>query len=143
MQQKYNKEAVRAYLEDDKDKLNKMVLEAEPIVILLLRIQEGNFYEDAYALAGIPESTFYEWKKNHPEFLEAIKKADIICKSLHIKNIKKHSDKQWQASAWYLERRYPNEFRERKEFEHKGKLTLEEFLSGDDFDRNETGADKE
>jgi transposase len=34
-------------------------------------IEEGSNYEDAAALAGIGESTFYEWKQKKPEFVKA------------------------------------------------------------------------
>ena len=72
-------------------------------------IEKGNFNKDAAMLAGIGESTFYEWK-DKPEFAEAIKKAESKCKNQCIQEIRRAGKEQWQATAWFLERKYPKEF---------------------------------
>lgn len=73
-------------------------------------VKEGLMYKDAYELAGISETTFYEWKKKYKEFAEALKKAEPHLKRKNLMLIQKHADKTWQASAWILERRFPEEF---------------------------------
>ena len=78
-------------------------------------IRIGNTAKDSAALCGIGESTFYEWKEKHPEFAESIKAADILCKAENIKKIQLASDKDWKASAWWLERKYKKEFAQRME----------------------------
>lgn len=45
-----------------------------------------------------------------PEFSEAIKKAETRCKQTYIGVIKKASEKTWTAAAWWLERKYHEEF---------------------------------
>ena len=72
-------------------------------------IRDGLTQEDAACLAGISKSTFYNWAKEKPEFLDSLKKAWIENKLRHIKSVDR-KDKSWQASAWWLERRFQNEF---------------------------------
>jgi len=90
-------------------------------------ISEGLSQKDAAILSGIGESTFYQWKsdsKDHPsplsdvqkqDFIESLKKAESKNKRRHIKNIDFASKKSWQASAWWLERKYKDEFAVRSE----------------------------
>ncbi len=47
-------------------------------------------------------------------FLNAIKSAEAQDKQWHLDNIRKHAERSWQASAWYLERRWPMEFGRRE-----------------------------
>lgn len=86
---------------------------------LLQGVRLGLNYTDAAALAGICRKTFYNWtekaKKNekgkYGKFFEELKKALVLGKAKHLKNIQDAGDNgTWQASAWLLERRYPEEF---------------------------------
>ena len=59
------------------------------------------------------------------EFLESVKKAEEKAKAYHLQQIRKASENgSWQASAWYLERKHPNEWgkQQRVELEHSGKV---------------------
>jgi len=89
-------------------------------------ISVGNTFERSCILANIAEKTFYIWKskgresKNgkYVQFLQAVKKAEEEFKRHHIANIAKASDKGiWQASAWLLERKYPEEFGRREKID--------------------------
>ena len=64
--------------------------------------------------AGIHYSTFLNWLGTKPEFLEAVKKAELegleSIKPLLFARIMEHSKKQWTAAAWILERLFPDEF---------------------------------
>lgn len=44
------------------------------------------------------------------QFLQSIKRARLNAMEQHVGNIQAAGRKNWQASAWYLERRYPEEF---------------------------------
>ncbi len=44
------------------------------------------------------------------QFLQSVKKANAVAVAYHTQIIHKAGKKSWQASAWYLERRHPNEF---------------------------------
>ncbi len=92
-------------------------------------IAQGLSQKDAVTLSGISESVFYLWKSDHPDnplsekqrmdFLESLKRAESENKKHHIDIIRQASEKSWQASAWWLERRYKEEFAVRSE--HTGK----------------------
>lgn len=88
------------------------------IEIILDSISQGLTQREAATLAGISEDTFSLWKRDS-EFSEQIRKKEIECKLSHIKNIKEASKKSWQASAWWLERKY------KEEFSLKSKLDLQ------------------
>jgi hypothetical protein len=114
---------------------------------LLKAIATGVSYKDACAIAGIDETTFYNWKAKgekaksgkFAEFFQDIKKANATATAKHVQNInraaldgetiietrvvvdedgneidksttKKKIAKQWQASAWMLERRRPQDW---------------------------------
>jgi len=61
-------------------------------------------------MEGISYQTFNEWRKEKSEFSDAIKKAEVECKAGRIAVIFKAAEEKWQAAAWWLERRYPQEF---------------------------------
>ena len=80
---------------------------------------------DAVILSGICYDTFLEWLKNKSEFAESIKKAEVKAKQTMISVIRKSASGYrfknmdgkirdvapvWQAAAWFLERRYKDEF---------------------------------
>jgi hypothetical protein len=94
------------------------------------------------AAVGIDESTFYMWrdkgkaalekagakgnvpekKRRYAEFELAVVKAEVAFKKLHLMNIKKHAIKSWQASAFLLERTFPEEYgRTKHDVEISGK----------------------
>lgn len=79
------------------------------IEIILSAIAEGLTQREASILAGISEDTLSLWKKDS-DFSEQIRQKQIECKLWHIQNIKRASEKSWQASAWWLERKYKEEF---------------------------------
>lgn len=87
--------------------------------------------------AGISESTFYEWmnkgehekKGQFSEFSEYIKRCQSQAVQLHLKLITKAATEgSWQASAWILERRHPEEFGRKDKLdmkaEHSGQIVV-------------------
>lgn len=86
-------------------------------------LRAGNNQKDSALLAGITEKSFYQWMQEKPasEFSEPIKKAEQECKARNIAIILKAAEKSWQAAAWYLERRYHDEFALKTVQEHIGK----------------------
>ena len=88
---------------------------------------------------GITEVTFYNWIKRGEneskgrffEFAEHVKACKAKAVQLHLKLITKAAtDGSWQASAWILERRHPEEFGRKDRLEldanmkHSGDLNL-------------------
>lgn len=95
-------------------------------------IQEGNYIETASAYAGIHKSTLYDWlkrgerekqrvlkdgrrriKKNERQYVEfsnAVEKALAESEMKDVSLIGKAAETQWQASAWRLERKFPDKW---------------------------------
>lgn len=85
-------------------------------------IANGMPANQALQAVGLGKSAYYDWiargerdlkagrKTYLAEFSERIKRAESAFIATHLGNIAGHSEKAWQASAWLLERRFPEEF---------------------------------
>ena len=90
--------------------------------------ERGGFRNEVCGAVGISYVTFLNWMERGRkaktgqflEFFDTIKKAEAVGKLSHIVNITRHSEQSWQASAWFLERRYPEEFRKVDRIESTG-----------------------
>lgn len=90
-------------------------------------LRKGCSFKDACAMEGISYETFRTWENEKPAFSVAIKKAEAECKVARIQTVLKASDKSWQAAAWWLERRCPDEYgRMVKEEKPENVVTIEE-----------------
>jgi hypothetical protein len=65
---------------------------------------------------GIAQGTLHDCIKRNADFSERVKNAEAKGQIRHLKKVSE-SD-QWQASAWMLERKWPNEFGRRERLEH-------------------------
>lgn len=91
--------------------------------------ENGLSDKDICDMVGIAQQTFYRWLKDaetgvdtdNPsrpasdlelkrELSDGLKRAQAAFKAYHIQQITKASKKNWQASAWILERMFPKEF---------------------------------
>lgn len=79
-------------------------------------VKGGASNADVIAWLGVAEGTFYSWirdpkNKAQQALSQGMKKAETERKLWHLQRIHKAAeDGDWKASAWYLERRYPNEY---------------------------------
>jgi len=83
---------------------------------IITALEDGQGRVRAVASAGITYQTLLNWMRDDLEFLEAVKKAEDTGND-KIKDICKRriiEDKSWQSGAWWLERNYPDQYRERK-----------------------------
>ena len=78
--------------------------------IILDAIGLGVPFRHACAMAGIDESTFSRWRDRYADFADAVKAAEARAVAGRLARIRRAEDESWQAAAWYLERRYPQEF---------------------------------
>ncbi len=92
---------------------NKTKATPKTIEIILDSIRRGLTQRDASALAGISEDTLSLWKRQDSDFSEQMRQKEIEFKMENIQTIVEASKKTWVASAWLLERKYPNEFTNR------------------------------
>lgn len=109
-------------------------------------VRRGNTRKDAAECAGVDVRTFQEWlargRTGKPEdesfriLFRAVKRAESQFVDDNIKVIQRAKKKSWQASAWLLERRRPNDFAQRAKLDHSGgtksELTLR-VQQSDDF----------
>ena len=116
-------------------------------------IRVGNYASVAARSVGISESTYYDWlnrgrrgEKPFSDFSEAIKKAEADGETYRVSRIIQASAEQWQAAAWWLERKMPERWgrRDRQpvpwqdevlQMLREGKVTLDEIQEalGDDL----------
>jgi len=97
--------------------------------IILEAIGEGLNQREASILSGISEDTLSLWKRQDSDFSEQIRQKEIECKLSHIKNIKRASEKSWQASAWWLERKYKDEFSAKSNIDIKSSENIEKLTA--------------
>jgi len=102
-------------------------------------IELGATYRLACQYGNISHETFSQWREKYPEFVEAINRAEgkgAISNLAIIRNSAKgwtdETGKQyppnWQASAWVLERRYPEQYGRRViDANIKGTLEIKTF----------------
>lgn len=90
--------------------------EKETEVIGILKA--GCSRNDAADAIGVSRSTLHEHIDRSEDFAERVKKAEYQGKRKHIDRIA-NAD-AWQASAWFLERKYYSEFGNKQKLEHTG-----------------------
>ena len=129
----------------------------EQIAAIAAIVERGNFAQSAAKIIGIRGGTWSRWLKRGRDVLEAMdvqgyepSEADIPYIELvsavdhaqakaddhHLSNIHRAGKTQWQASAWYLERRDPQNWgrRERGTIDirhHAGVLKAPAVLTAD------------
>ena len=85
-------------------------------------VEQGVPYRHACAMAGLSEDTFARMREKSAEFAEAIKAAEGRAVAGRLARIRMAENDHWQAAAWWLERKYPQEFGKTvQEQQHTGK----------------------
>lgn len=75
-------------------------------------IERGNTLRVSAIVNGVPVSTFNDWRSKFPGFSEAVEKAEAQAEMLHVGAIVAEGvSGNWQASAWWLERRRHDDWR--------------------------------
>ena len=82
-------------------------------------IAAGNYLDAAAQYGGVTYDTLNDWMNkgkdgkapNYVQFYHAVKKAEADAEILRVARINKAGQEgNWQADAWYLERRYPDKW---------------------------------
>jgi transposase len=102
----------------DTGRPTKRTPEAQERILAALR--KGMTKKAAAAAGGMGYSTLNEWEHDEPEFADAVKAAESDSQQELLKKIWTASDQQWQAAAWMLERRWPQDFARRQALEMSG-----------------------
>lgn len=77
---------------------------------LLDALKLGHLDKDACILAGVSRETFYKKIKEDSDFSDKVNKARLHAKDMCVKMIRKTALTRWTAAAWWLERKYRDEF---------------------------------
>jgi len=81
---------------------------------LLEALRAGNTRKHACAYASITDDTFANWQRRYSDFSDAVKKAEGDAIVRNVATIMRAAqDGTWQAAAWWLERRYPDDYARR------------------------------
>lgn len=95
-----------------KGRPSKLTPETQAKIVQALEV--GATHRIACLYAGIGASTFAEWMQI-PDFANVVKAADSKACIVSLASIRQAAaGGQWQAGAWLLERRYPEEFGRRQ-----------------------------
>lgn len=96
----------------------KSIISREIIDSITNSLRAGNYIQSACEYAGISHDAYYDWlaKAKDPEspavfreFAAEVKKARATAEMRNVNNIQKAAQNgTWQASAWWLERSFPD-----------------------------------
>lgn len=103
------------------------MIKKENYEVLYQGIKSGLNITSACRNANISTETYHKKYKNEPVFRLKIDQALIAFEQMHILNIQKaalKSDKNWTASAWILERRFPEVWAIKPKIEHPATVIL-------------------
>lgn len=96
----------------------------------ILRTIRLGLHADRAALAhGISSSTLRNFRRRNPDFATAIKQAEAEAESGFLSKLLMHTEKQWTACAWMLERRWPQRWSKREHVEVSTKGEAEQLLA--------------
>lgn len=100
----------------------------ERVNIFVEAFKQGMSITQACTLAGVDRQTYYNWTKRgeageepYSSFSTAIKGATAYLESSMLEIIHAHAVDKWQAAAWVLERRLPEEWSRTSKHELTGK----------------------
>jgi hypothetical protein len=78
---------------------------------LMAALEAGATLRMAAAAAGVSEDTLSRWRKTRPDLQAEINQAEAQGAVKALEQIRAAAQGgAWQAAAWMLERRYPNEY---------------------------------
>jgi hypothetical protein len=96
---------------------------------LALYLARGLDLEDAIKLTGCSKSTVSRLRADS-QFEQFIQQAIATNESEYLGVIENNAvlEQQWQAAAWFLERRYPDKYGKRDIIRHEYQLKLQTFM---------------
>ncbi|MCX6154926.1 MAG: hypothetical protein NT007_12285 [Candidatus Kapabacteria bacterium] len=93
---------------------------------IVMELRQGNGRVRTCKAVGITHETFMNWITKYSEFSDTIKKAEkagIMLKKEEAEQcIREAQKKQWQAAAWFLERKFPKEYGRKENIEMHGNM---------------------
>ena len=90
----------------------------EAVARIIQALELGATYEHAAAYGGISYDTFNAWRQEFSEFSEALKAAEARAVYGWLDKIERAAESgNWQAAAWKLEWRHPDQWGRREKVE--------------------------
>lgn len=86
----------------------------EKIEAILKTVRLGLHPDRAAQAHGVAPETLRSHRKRHPQFATAIKEAEAAAEQGFLGRILRHTENQWTAAAWMLERRWPDRWAKRE-----------------------------
>jgi hypothetical protein len=86
----------------------------EVIDAIIRTVGLGVWPDRAAQIHGVNPATMRKHKQRHPDFVTALEKAEATAESAFMAKILRHTEKQWTAAAWMLERRWPDRWAKRE-----------------------------
>lgn len=96
------------------------MIREEQIEALFKCLALGASVTDSCTMAGVSLEWFYKRRAKNKEFAQRIEKSIIDAKINNLGIIQKAANTSWQAAAWYLERKYKQEYSLKSETEISG-----------------------
>jgi hypothetical protein len=91
---------------------------------IVKRIRAGNYIKVACQAVGISQTAYFDWINKgeqgiepYAEFLGAVKKAESEAHVNFVAIIASQAPTQWQAAAWWLERKFPGQWAKKEKIE--------------------------
>lgn len=126
---------------EKKKRGRKRKLDKKMIATIGELLEKGNYMNVVCNYVGISEATYYRWldegktykesereikdpdKLNLILLYETVQKATAKAEIGAVEGLLTHGDTQWQALAWFLERKYGQRWSLKQQIEHSGTLT--------------------
>lgn len=90
----------------------------ERVARIVEALEGGNTRRAAAAAGGIDQATFDRWILRYAHFAADVRAAESKAELVHVEAIRHAAaDGDWRASAWWLERRYPDDWGRRDKVE--------------------------
>jgi hypothetical protein len=121
-----------------------IIMDIEQLLQTYLLVSGGNFISTAVESQGINSDGFFsflakadtdkdEIDKYNPSLIykEILNQADAKAEMYHVANIAKHAQTNWNASAWYLERKHHEKWGRKDRSQLNGNITLDVKVQGE------------
>ena len=77
---------------------------------LIKAVAAGNTYQTSCRVMKVSHTTFQHWREMDPTFQAAVEEAEAGAIMRNVAVIQEAAKKHWQAAAWFLERKYPQDW---------------------------------
>ena len=111
------------------------VMTSEKKIAVLAFLAAGGSRNGAAKYIGVSPTTIRAEAKRDSEFAHGLMRAEAACFMHHLANISRASASDWRASAWFLERKFPEEFSKNRRVKSTEDAVIVVRFVDDFFDR--------